>query len=209
MARYTGPDCRICRRHGLKLFLKGERCMGPKCAIERRNVPPGPQAKGRRRKISDRGLQLREKQKARYAYGVLERQFQSYYKEAVRLPGVTGENLVRILESRLDNVVHRLGFADSRDQARQLVNHGHIGLNGRKTDIASALTKPGDLITWTAGGRKTEYFKILQEEIGRATTPSWLTLDKTSLAGRVIGVPARSEADQTFDESVIVEYYSR
>jgi small subunit ribosomal protein S4 len=209
MARYTGPDCRICRRYGLKLFLKGERCLSPKCAIERRNQPPGPQPKGRRRKITDAGLQLREKQKARYAYGVLERQFQSYYKEAVRLPGVTGENLVRILESRLDNVVHRLGWADSRDQARQLVNHGHITLNGRKTNIASALTKTNDTIGWTQQGRKSEYYKILQEEIGRATTPSWLSLDKAALLGRVIGVPSRSEADQTFDESVIVEYYSR
>lgn len=209
MARYTGPDCRICRRYGLKLFLKGERCLTPKCAIERRNQPPGPQPKGRRRKISDRGLQLREKQKARYAYGVLERQFASYYQEAVRLPGVTGENLVRILESRLDNVVHRLGWGDSRDQARQLVNHGHITLNGRKTDIASALTKVGDTIGWTAQGRKSEYYKILQEEIGRATVPAWLSLDKEALIGRVIGVSTRAEADQTFDESVIVEYYSR
>lgn len=209
MARYTGPDCRICRRYGLKLFLKGERCLSPKCAIERRNQPPGPQPKGRRRKVSDRGLQLREKQKARYSYGVLERQFQSYYREAVRLPGVTGENLVRILESRLDNVVSRLGWADSRDQARQLVNHGHITLNGRKTDIASALTKIGDTIGWTQQGRKSEYYKILQEEIGRATTPSWLSLDKEALVGRVIAVPTRIEADQTFDESVIIEYYSR
>ena len=209
MARYTGPDCRICRRYGLKLFLKGERCMSPKCAIERHNQPPGPQPKGRRRKVSDRGLQLREKQKARYSYGVLERQFRAYYQEAVRLPGVTGENLVRILESRLDNVVNRLGWADSRDQARQLVNHGHITLNGRKTDIASALTKIGDTIGWTPQGRKTEYYKILQEEIGRATTPSWLSLDKEALLGRVIAAPSRIEADQTFDESVIVEYYSR
>lgn len=209
MARYRGPDCRICRRYGQKLFLKGERCMTPKCAIERRNQPPGPPPKGRRRKISDAGLQLREKQKARYAYGVLERQFQEYYHQAVRLPGVTGENLVRILESRLDNVVYRLGFGDSRDQARQLVNHGQITLNGRKTDIPSALTKVGDEIGWTPQGRKTEYFKILREEIGRATVPGWLSLDKSALAGRVIGVPSRAEADQTFDESIIVEYYSR
>ena len=209
MARYRGPDCRICRRHGLKLFLKGERCLSPKCAMERRSQPPGPNPKGRRRKVSDRGLQLREKQKARYAYGVLERQFRSYYHEAIRLPGVSGENLVRILESRLDNVVYRLGFADSRDQARQLVNHGHITLNGRETNIASALTKVGDVINWTSQGRKTEYYKVLQEEIGRATVPSWLTLDKAALAGRVLAPPSRGEADQTFDESVIVEYYSR
>ena len=209
MARYRGPDCRICRRYGLKLFLKGDRCLSPKCAIERRNQPPGPPPKGRRRKISDRGLQLREKQKARYAYGVLERQFHAYFEEATRLPGVTGENLVRILESRLDNVVYRLGFADSRDQGRQLVNHGHITLNGRKTDIASALTKVGDTIGWTPQGSKSEYASILREEIGRASPPSWLSLDKANLSGRVIAAPARSEADQTFDESVIVEYYSR
>jgi len=154
-------------------------------------------------------MQLREKQKARYVYGVLERQFHAYFEEAARLPGVTGENLVRILESRLDNVVYRLGFADSRDQGRQLVNHGHITLNGRKTDIASALTKVGDSVGWTPQGVKTEYAAVLREEIGRAAPPSWLTLDKESLSGRVIGVPARTEAEHTFDESVIVEYYSR
>jgi len=154
-------------------------------------------------------MQLREKQKARYVYGVLERQFHAYFEEAARLPGVTGENLVRILESRLDNVVYRLGFADSRDQGRQLVNHGHITLNGRKTDIASALTKIGDAVGWTPQGVKTEYAAVLREEIGRAAPPSWLSLDKESLSGRVIAVPARTEAEQTFDESVIVEYYSR
>src|SRR5947209_2787538 len=200
MARYTGPDCRVCRRHGEKLFLKGDRCMGPKCAIERRNFPPGPRST-RRRKISDRGLQLREKQKARYAYGVLERQFRAYFEEATRLPGVTDENLVRILESHLDNVVYRLGFADSRDQGRQLVNHGHISLNGRKTDIASALTKVGDNIAFTPQGQKSEYVAILKEEIGRASPPSWLSLDKEALSGRVLAPPARTEADQTFDES--------
>jgi small subunit ribosomal protein S4 len=193
----------------VKLFLKGERCLSPKCAIERRNQPPGPPPKSRRRKISDRGMQLREKQKARYVYGVLERQFHAYFEEAARLPGVTGENLVRILEARLDNVVYRLGFADSRDQGRQLVNHGHITLNGRKTDIASALTKVGDSVGWTPQGAKTEYAGVLREEIARAAPPSWLSLDKDSLSGRVIAVPARSEAEQTFDESVIVEYYSR
>lgn len=209
MARYRGPDCRICRRHGLKLFLKGERCMGPKCAIERRNQPPGLNPRARRRKISDRGLQLREKQKARYAYGVLERQFRAYYAEASRLPGATGGNLVGILESRLDNVVHRLGFATSRDQARQLVNHGLITLNGRKTDIASALTRVGDVVGWTSQGQKTEYYKILREDIARVSTPTWLSLDKGAMSGRVASAPVRSEAEQTFDENVIVEYYSR
>src|SRR5579885_3115550 len=209
MARYTGPDCRICRRHGEKLFLKGERCMGPKCAIERRNYPPGPRS-ARRRKVSDRGLQLREKQKARFAYGVLERQFRRYYEEAVRRPGVTGENLVRILESRLDNVVYRLGWADSRDQARQLVSHGHITLNGRKTDIPSARVKVGDVIGWTERGRKTEYFKTVQANMANATPPpQWLSRDAAAMTARVLALPTRADADKTFNENVIVEYYSR
>jgi small subunit ribosomal protein S4 len=208
MARYTGPDCRICRRQGEKLFLKGERCMGPKCAIERRNYPPGPRST-RRRKVSDRGLQLREKQKARFAYGVLEKQFRIYYAEASRRPGVTGENLVRLLEQRLDNVVHRLGWADSRDQGRQIVRHGHIALNGRKTDIPSAQVKVGDVIAWTPGGRSTEYFKIRVDAASATAAPGWLQLDREQMVGRVIGVPARTDADRTFDESVIVEYYSR
>lgn len=208
MARYRGPDCRICRRHGEKLYLKGERCMGPKCAIERRNFPPGPRAT-RRRKVSDRGLQLREKQKARYAYGVLERQFVLYYQEASRLPGVTGENLVRLLETRLDNTVHRLGWADSRDQARQLVRHGQISLNSRKTDIPSAQVKAGDLIGWTASGRKTEYFKVRSATATSVATPRWLALDRDAMTGRVVGLPERADADRTFNEAVIVEYYSR
>ena len=208
MARYTGPDCRICRRQGEKLFLKGERCMGPKCAIERRNFPPGPRST-RRRKVSDRGLQLREKQKARFAYGVLEKQFRIYYQEASRRPGVTGENLVRLLEQRLDNVVHRLGWADSRDQGRQIVRHGHITLNGRKTDIPSAQVKVGDVVAWTPGGRATEYFKIRVDAAASTAAPGWLQLDREQMVGRVIGVPARTDADRTFDESVIVEYYSR
>lgn len=208
MARYRGPDCRICRRHGEKLFLKGERCMGPKCAIERRNFPPGPRAT-RRRKVSDRGLQLREKQKARYAYGVLEKQFRIYYEEASRRPGVTGDNLVRLLEQRLDNAVHRLGWADSRDQARQVVRHGHITLNGRKTDIPSAQVKMGDVLGWTPRGRGSEYFKIRSDAASSVATPGWLQLDREAMVGRVVGVPARQDADRTFDESVIVEYYSR
>jgi small subunit ribosomal protein S4 len=208
MARYTGPDCRICRRHGEKLYLKGERCMGPKCAIERRNYPPGPRST-RRRKVSDRGLQLREKQKARYAYGVLERQFRRYYEEAVKRPGVTGDNLVRLLEMRLDNTVHRLGWADSRDQARQLVRHGHISLNGRKTDIPSAHVKLGDTIAWTPGGRNTEYFKVRVASSAQSATPRWLSLDREAMSGRVTALPERADADRTFDELVVVEYYSR
>lgn len=208
MARYKDADCRICRRHGEKLFLKGTKCMGPKCTIERRPNPPGDRP-ARRRKVSDRGLQLREKQKARFAYGVLERQFRRYYEEAARRPGVTGENLVRILESRLDNVVHRLGFADSRDQARQLVNHGHITLNGRKTDIPSARVKVGDVISFSERGRKTEYFKILQESMRNVSPPAWLSLDPATMSGRVLALPTRADGDKTFNENVIVEYYSR
>ena len=209
MARYTDADCRICRRHGEKLFLKGARCMGPKCAIERRNQPPGDR-QARRRKVSDRGLQLREKQKARFAYGVLERQFRRYYEEAVRRPGVTGENLVRILETRLDNVVHRLGFADSRDQARQIVAHGLITLNGRKTDIPSARVKVGDQIGFSERGRKTEYYKILTEAMrNEGGPPQWLARDSAAMAGRVLNLPTRVDGDKTFNEGVIVEFYSR
>lgn len=208
MARYKDADCRICRRHGEKLFLKGSKCM-TNCTIEKRPNPPGDHQTGRRRKISDRGLQLREKQKARFAYGVLERQFRRYYEEAVHKPGVTGENLVRILESRLDNVVNRLGFADSRDQARQVVNHGHISLNGRKTDIPSARVKIGDTITFTERGRKTEYYKILVEGMRNANPPQWLALDVAAMSGRVISMPGRADGDKTFNESVIVEFYSR
>ena len=208
MARYKDADCRICRRHGEKLFLKGTKCIR-NCTIEKRSNPPG-SGQQRRRKLSDAALQLREKQKARFAYGVLERQFRRYYEEAVHRPGVTGENLVRILESRLDNVVHRLGWGDSRDQARQLVSHGHITLNGRKTDIPSARVKVGDVIGWTERGRKTEYFTILQESIGRAPAPpAWLSFDPAAMTGRVLALPTRADGDKTFNESVIVEYYSR
>lgn len=208
MARYNDADCRICRRHGEKLFLKGTKCMGPKCTFEKRPNPPG-MTQSRRRKVSDRGLQLREKQKARFAYGVLERQFRRYYEEAAHRPGVTGENLVRILESRLDNVVHRLGWGDSRDQARQVVNHGHITLNGRKTDIPSARVKVGDIVGWTERGRKTEYFKIVQESMQNVNPPQWLSVDPAAMTGRVLAMPARADGDRTFNENVIVEFYSR
>ena len=209
MARYTEADCRICRRHGEKLFLKGAKCM-TKCTFERRPNPPGDQQKGRRRKISDRGLQLREKQKARFAYGILERQFRTYYEEAAARPGVTGDNLVRILESRLDNVVHRLGWGDSRDQARQLVTHGHITMNGRKTDIPSARVRVGDVVSWTERGRKTEYFKTLTEAARNvAPAPQWLQLDGGQMSARVAAMPSRVDGDKTFNEGVIVEFYSR
>ncbi|MGD0765896.1 MAG: 30S ribosomal protein S4 [Dehalococcoidia bacterium] len=207
MARYTGPVCRLCRRYGVKLMLKGDRCYR-KCAVERRSQPPGYRLP-RRRRISDRAVQLREKQKARFTYGVLERQFRRYYKEAVSRPGVTGDNLIRLLELRLDNVVYRLGLADSRSQARQLVCHGHILVNGRKTGIASAQAKAGDIIGWSQSGKKSEYYKVIEETIKSKTVPEWLALDTTTLVGRVVRPPEPVEAGATFDPLVIVEYYSR
>jgi small subunit ribosomal protein S4 len=208
MARYTGPVCRLCRRYGEKLFLKGDRCFGPKCAFERRPNPPGA-ALQRRRKVSDRGLQLREKQRARAAFGVFERQFRRYYATAVARPGVTGENLVRLLESRLDNVVYRLGLADSRKQARQIVRHGHIALNKRKTDIPSALVKVGDEVAFTSGGAKTEYAAYVREALKSKQPPAWLALDAAALGGRMIGAPTLEAAEALFDPKVIIEWYSR
>ena len=179
MARYTGPACRLCRRFEVKLMLKGERCPTPKCPLEKRNVPPGGRSLSRRRsRISDRGLQLREKQKVRFCYGVLERQFRRFFSEAKKGHGTTGDNFLILLERRLDNVVYRLGFADSRAQARQIVRHGHIVVNGRKTDIPSFLVKSGDVIKWRDASTKTEYYKRVAEEIKETFVPSWLSLDK-------------------------------
>lgn len=210
MARYTGPVCRLCRRQGEKLFLKGERCMSLKCALEKRNTPPGQQTgRGRRRKLSERGLQLREKQKARFVYGVLERQFRRHYEEASRRSGMTGENLLQELELRLDNVAYRLGFADSRKQARQIVLHGHIQLNGRKTNIPSAHVRVGDAVSWAPGSAETEYYKIIEHVIGSKAIPSWLVLDQSQMSGRVLSMPARQEIDTRINEQSIVEWYSR
>lgn len=208
MARYTGPVCRLCRRLGQKTMLKGDRCLTPKCALERRNAPPG-QHKARRRKVSERGLQLREKQKAKYVYGLLERQFRKTFAAAERRLGVTGENLLQLLERRLDNVVYRLGFADSRNQARQLVRHGHIALNNRKTDIPSAIVKVGDTISWMTASLRTELYKKVAREIQGRAIPAWLTLDMQTLTGRVTTFPSRSDIDTAIDEHLIVEYYSR
>jgi small subunit ribosomal protein S4 len=208
MARYTGPVCRICRRHGLKLFLKGERCFGPKCAIERRNYPPGDHGQ-RRRKLSEYANQLKEKQKSRYIYGVLERQFRKHFEEAERRPGMTGANLLRVLESRLDNAVYRLGFADSRKQARQLVRHGHFSLNGRRTNIPSALVKAGDTVAVMPKSRELEYFKIVQEGLARKGVPRWLELDVAAMSGRVLNLPGRDEIEVNVNEQLVVEYYSR
>ena len=208
MARYTGAVCRLCRRSGEKLFIKGSRCFTPKCAVDKRAKPPGQQT-GRRRRFSDRGVQLREKQKARYTYGTLERQFRRIFTQAERQAGITGENLLVLLERRLDNVVYRLGFADSRPQARQLVRHGHIMLNGRKTDIPSCLVKEGDTIGWREGSSKTEYYKQLAESIEAKTVLNWLSLDRQNLVGQILSLPTPDEIDVRFNGKAIVEYYSR
>lgn len=209
MARYTGPVCRLCRRHGEKLYLKAERCFSPKCSFERRPNPPGPRP-ARRRKISDRGLQLREKQRARVSYGVLERQFVRYYKEAIRRPGVSGENLVRLLESRLDNVVYRLGFGESRNQARQIVRHGMIAVNGHKLDIPSAQVKEGDVVTFSGRGQQSEHYKYIQEIIKTRTVPAWLNLDAAAMKGSILAPPHVAQGEtHLFNESIIIEYYSR
>ena len=189
-------------------MLKGERCATRKCAMERRNLPPG-QQRPRRRKMSDRGLQLREKQKARHTYGVLERQFRRHFAEAQRRPGITGENLLQILEMRLDNIVYRLGFADSRGQARQLVRHGHITLNGCKTDIPSCAVKAGDVIAWEEKSTNTGHYKMVTEQIQDKIVPQWLSLDQENLSGQVLAPPSRIDIDPRFDEKAIVEYYSR
>lgn len=194
----------------MKLFLKGERCFTPKCSVDptRRPFPPGQHGQ-RRRKQSEYGVQLQEKQKAKNIYGVLERQFRKHFDEAARRPGVTGENLLQILESRLDNVVYRMGFADSRKQARQLVTHGHFEVNGRKTNVPSFMVKPGMAISVRVGHRTNEYFKALQEDLGRRTTPPWVQLDSASLTGRVLSLPNRADIDANLQEQLIVEYYSR
>jgi small subunit ribosomal protein S4 len=210
MARYTGPACRLCRRFGDKLMLKGEKCPTPKCPLEKRNTPPGgrPPTRGRGG-VSERGLQLREKQKARFSYGILERQFRRFFVEAKKGTSNTGENLLILLERRLDNVVYRLGFADSRTQARQIVRHGHIIVNGRKASVPSFLVKPGNIIKWREASTKTEYYKRVAEEIEEQLVPNWLSLDKESMTGRVLNLPGKDDIEAVFNEKVIVEYYSR
>src|SRR3954454_21349683 len=209
MARYTGPVCRICRRHGLKLFLKGERCFGPKCAIERRNYPPGDHGQ-RRRKLSEYANQLKEKQKSRYIYGVLERQFRKHYATAQRGQGATGVKLLRVLESRLDNVVYRMGFADSRRQARQLVRHGHFMVNGRKTNIPSFLVKSGDLVSVRPESRNRTYFTDYGEVLNTRRAPDWMSIDSNALSGKILSLPTRDQIEvPTFNEALVVEHYSR
>jgi len=208
MARYTAAVCRLCRRSGDKLMLKGNRCFTPKCALDRRGKPPGQQP-ARRRRLSDRGVQLREKQKARYAYGILERQFRRFFGAAERQAGITGENLLVLLERRLDNVVYRLGFADSRSQARQLVQHGHILVNGQKIDIPSYLVKEGDTISWKEASTKTGYYEQMVQGIEGKVIPSWLSLDREKSVGQVISLPTPDDIEAKFEWQSIVEYYSR
>lgn len=212
MARYTGPVCKLCRREGEKLFLKGSRCLSPKCAINHRNFPAGPHGKDmqfRRGRASDYALQLREKQKVRRIYGILERQFRRYFRDALRRPGLTGANLLALLESRLDNAIYRLGFAESRSQARQLVQHGHFTVNGRRTNIPSYLLRPGDQVEVRQGSRKRTYFKQLREVLGDRTLAGWLERDPNSLTGQMVRMPERSDIEMTINEQLIVEYYSR
>jgi small subunit ribosomal protein S4 len=211
MARYKDAVCKLCRREGEKLFLKGERCLSPKCALERRPYPPGPHGRRAqfRRKVSDYGLQLRAKQKAKRVYGVLERQFRRYFREAERRRGLTGTNLLILLESRLDNVVYRLGFSVSRAQARQWVRHGHFEVNGRKVNIPSYLVQPGDVVAVRANSRHMASFKEIALDLEHRAIPDWLGRDDETMSGRVLAVPAREDVDVTINEQLIVEYYSR
>jgi small subunit ribosomal protein S4 len=208
MARYTDAVCRLCRREGAKLFLKGTRCYSKKCAFERRPTPPG-QHGVRRRKVGDYGLQLREKQKVRRIYRVLERQFKNYFEAAESRPGVTGENLLRLLELRLDNVVYRLGFAASRDHARQMVAHGHFAVNGRATNIPSFQCKPGDAVGVRPPRRERDVFKTIRETLRSAQVPEWLSLDAANLAGTIVQAPRRDQMPLELNEQLVVEYYSR
>ena len=208
MARYTESVCRLCRREGAKLFLKGTRCYTKKCAFERRPSPPG-QHGVRRRKVGEFGLQLREKQKVRRTYGVLERQFRNYFVNAENRPGVTGENLLRSLELRLDNVVYRMGIASSRAQARQFVGHGHFSVNGRPTNVSSYQLKPGDRVEVREAHRAREPFKIAKETLRSHQAPEWLSMDAANLAGTVTDVPRRDQMPLDLNEQLVVEYYSR
>ncbi len=208
MARYTGPACRLCRRVGEKLFLKGERCFTPRCAIEKRRTSPGDHS-GRRRRVSDRGLQLKEKQKARYMHGVMEKQFRRYMAMAFKKPGVTGQYLLELLERRLDNTVYRLGFAESRRQARQLVLHGHFTVNNRKTNIPSYMVRTGDVIAWIETRKEKDFYKALVSGIPKRPVPGWLSLDIEQMTGTVVSQPAEEDLESGIDTRLIVEYYSR
>ncbi|HNR01652.1 MAG TPA: 30S ribosomal protein S4 [Anaerolineaceae bacterium] len=212
MAKYTGPVCKLCRREGEKLFLKGSRCFSPKCSFEKRGFVPGQHGRtrqGRTERESDYARQLRAKQRARRVYGMMERPFRRYYQIALRTRGLSGLNLLRTLETRLDNVVYRLGYAENRAQARQLVNHGHFTLNGRRGDIPSMLVKPGDTVAVKETSLKLEFFKELADLAEKRLCPVWMDRDIKKLSGRVLRLPERSEIEGSLNEQLIVEYYSR
>ncbi|MFW5647736.1 MAG: 30S ribosomal protein S4 [Candidatus Alkaliphilus sp. MAG34] len=207
MARYTDSVCRLCRREGMKLYLKGDRCFTDKCAITKRAYAPGQHGSGRR-KLSDFGIQLREKQKAKRFYGILESQFRRYFEIADKQAGITGENLLRLLESRLDNVVYRLGFASSRAEARQLVTHGHFRVNGDKVDIPSYLVSAGDVVAVKEKSKSSNKFRSLAENF-KGSVPNWLTVDMEKMEGTVVSLPTREDIDLPISENLIVELYSK
>jgi small subunit ribosomal protein S4 len=207
MARYTDASCRLCRREGQKLFLKGERCYSPKCAIEKRNYAPGQHGQNNRKKVSEYGLQLREKQKAKRFYGVLETQFRNYFEKAAKKKGITGENLLVMLETRLDNAVFRMGFASSRKEARQLVRHGHFTVNGAKENIPSFSVKAGDTIKVKEKSASSPKFKEIKDM--SISVPSWITVDVEKLEGKVVAMPRREDIDTPIAEHLIVELYSK
>ena len=209
MARYTDSVCRQCRREGMKLFLKGDRCYTAKCAVTKRHTPPGQHGQARAKKMSEYGIQLREKQKCRRTYGVLESQFRKYYTMATNMRGVTGENMLGLLERGLDNVIYRLNLAGSRPQARQLVVHGHFRVDGKKVDIPSYLVKPGQIITVRERSRDMDYLKELREQGAAKPIPKWLDLDAANLTGKVVALPQRDDIDLTIEEHLIIEFYSR
>ena len=208
MARYTGASCKLCRREGQKLFLKGDRCYSDKCAIERRNYVPGQHGQGRK-KTSEYGLQLRAKQQARRYYGVLEGQFRGYYEMATKRKGITGENLLAILESRLDNVVYRCGWASSRKEARQLVTHGHFTVNGKRCDIPSYLTKPGEVVALADKSKSSEKIKAVLEATASKPIVKWLELDRENAKAKILAVAEREDIDLAVEETLIVELYSK
>ena len=209
MARYIGPVCRLCRREGMKLFLKGERCYTEKCAIEKRNFAPGQHGKTRKSKLAGYGVQLREKQKVKRIYGVLEDQFRLYFEQAERTRGITGETLLQLLERRLDNVVYRLGFATSRPQARQLVRHGHFMVNGKKVDIPSFSVRSGDQIAIRSGSAQNPTIVHAMEEVKGRGIPEWLSFDQNTITGRVNAMPTREQINLPVQEQLIVELYSK
>jgi small subunit ribosomal protein S4 len=209
VGRYTDAVCRQCRREGEKLFLKGDRCYSEKCAVDRKNYPPGAHGQGRRKKISEYGLQLREKQKTKRTYGILEKQFRNYFAKADKQKGITGDNLLILLERRLDNVVYRLGFASSRKEARQLVNHGHFTINGKKANIPSMLVRVGDIVTVKDDSKEIAKFQEMKEQAAYKTPPEWLSVDVENLTGQILAYPVREQIDTPVNEQLIVELYSR